>query len=1133
MANSASSSAPQDSHVPAAPRVPAAPSSSSTLVPAAHAGPTAIATTAAAAATTPVATATASTAPRRPLYSDVVVCRPGRASAAASQPRRLHPAAVAELEEYLALRNLEVFIYFHVTTLNVVQAISAHLLKALSRSPKVALDDAKHSMTTFLYNANRIGVVLKDLDNLRKLTFAPFIHEEQTFLWTTELGTLVPVGIVGAPATATPRRLTAAMRPFGGLSHLEPFLLPCGATIGDWKGFLHLQPGGEIPETIEVTRDKIKVKILSGSILARCPSCKFMDPAMCSCAAPDCHPAVRKSRATAHNSQNPATESSEVMDSENAVPTATPLMATTVAPQATVQQPPLVAPPPTAAAMRKTTNRPTTGMSAKQSGKQPDNGNVVATNSPNSPSPGRKTSRATIPLPVRSPPTQQSLHMVTETEISTNCTRSSPPAATQPISPGSEIFSDTITLTPSKSISNPLFATATAYPPPQSNLNGYMDEQSVISPSEKSMYFECSPHVPVRERAAARARSISPVATPERRSTRTRRSNSIVHDNRPVTRSRAVSYARQHLSGQELAQNMATAARVSGQTSSSGTLHARLNAMKEAYQRNSSNSHHKNGVNSSPDTSLYDGSFQGSDAQLYKEGRDADPSNMLRTPMQSVPISLNGNTTRALATPISTDIQPQLPSSRPLPPTLSRCQRASTSVPTIPLTRSAPPLNIISQNLRGIGCGSTAYTSANGAHAQPIGHNWGNNPLNHDTVVLIHCRVSKAQFESAPSCTRATFVTILSMGLLFVFINGTFNAMQTWNNDIITTILLYKNKGWTPIIGGDFNIAPQLEDHPNTDCQAEPDEIKIVAYYKQALDVRNVCQHLYPTPSGAHMSSDWAPDHSAFFTFKHTNDPAHLHGIWTSRIDLFILPITLLMQSSILYDAHNTGGFSDHKELWLHLPMSEINRLRKAHVHSANSEQGAGWIFHHEWLVELEEQADALVEIAAINIQQREANVWLHQGDCNQFWMSMKTKKFVHPHTHTVIAALCRHMLGNYSTDDSLAFTDASLKETVHTYYKTMYSNTDPDPAALEVLLRRLRSYMAEQNSRPASRLQLTIPLTFLLEDIEGRCKRTGQHKDLGPNGIPVELYMASPMAQCILVHLGTIWLNIPTQVPS
>ncbi|PIA13329.1 hypothetical protein COEREDRAFT_11558 [Coemansia reversa NRRL 1564] len=175
MANSASSSAPQGSRAPAAPPVPAVPSSPSTVVPAAPAGPAAVAATAIITATAPVATTTASAAPRRPLYSDVVVRRPGRTSAAAPQPRRLHPAAVAELEEYPALRNPEVFLHFPVTTLNIVPAISAHVLKALSRSPKVALDDPKHPVATFSYNANRIGVVLKDLDDLRKLTFTPII----------------------------------------------------------------------------------------------------------------------------------------------------------------------------------------------------------------------------------------------------------------------------------------------------------------------------------------------------------------------------------------------------------------------------------------------------------------------------------------------------------------------------------------------------------------------------------------------------------------------------------------------------------------------------------------------------------------------------------------------------------------------------------------------------------------------------------------------------------------------------------------------------------------------------------------------------------------------------------------------
>ncbi|KAJ2244980.1 hypothetical protein GGH98_004677, partial [Coemansia sp. RSA 454] len=82
----------------------------------------------------------------------------------------------------------------------------------------------------------------------------------------------------------------------------------------------------------------------------------------------------------------------------------------------------------------------------------------------------------------------------------------------------------------------------------------------------------------------------------------------------------------------------------------------------------------------------------------------------------------------------------------------------------------------------------------------------------YDTAVLVSTRFGLARLEEMASCTHATFVTVPDFGLLLVSVHSPFKNIRAFHHDIISTVILYQQAGWTPIVAGNFNLAPTPAD---------------------------------------------------------------------------------------------------------------------------------------------------------------------------------------------------------------------------------------------------------------------------------------------------------------------------------
>ncbi|KAJ1800961.1 hypothetical protein LPJ77_006092, partial [Coemansia sp. RSA 2523] len=135
------------------------------------------------------------------------------------------------------------------------------------------------------------------------------------------------------------------------------------------------------------------------------------------------------------------------------------------------------------------------------------------------------------------------------------------------------------------------------------------------------------------------------------------------------------------------------------------------------------------------------------------------------------------------------------------------------------------------------------------------------------------------------------------------------------------------------------------------------------------------------------------------------------------------------------YDFNTTEPFEDYKRLLdriktyareenqkLQKSLSErIEGIRRQHAKLGNSHDG--WVRHKAQLDDLEAQAAMLTEMAATDVQLRAASVWLKQGDRDAFWMSMRTKRQLHPRTRTAITALYQQLPGDDTAELGIATT--------------------------------------------------------------------------------------------------------------
>ncbi|KAJ2464920.1 hypothetical protein GGI02_004849, partial [Coemansia sp. RSA 2322] len=206
-------------------------------------------------------------------------------------------------------------------------------------------------------------------------------------------------------------------------------------------------------------------------------------------------------------------------------------------------------------------------------------------------------------------------------------------------------------------------------------------------------------------------------------------------------------------------------------------------------------------------------------------------------------------------------------------------------------------------------------------------HQRRNTAAMYDTVVLVHRRLGDAELQRETSCPRATFVTVPTRGLLLVSIHGPFmqraGIVDMFHDGIIDAVQRYITAGWTPIIAGDFNVPPFPGDRESTSSRAyERDNFLIIPRYESSLSMRDYAHHSFPVPPPSAPPYSYTNPRRELFTHKETNGVNVPKGTYTARLDAFLIPTAMLNRPGILYDARDRHAFSDHKELWMHIPAS-------------------------------------------------------------------------------------------------------------------------------------------------------------------------------------------------------------------
>ncbi|KAJ2818318.1 hypothetical protein GGI24_005134, partial [Coemansia furcata] len=193
----------------------------------------------------------------------------------------------------------------------------------------------------------------------------------------------------------------------------------------------------------------------------------------------------------------------------------------------------------------------------------------------------------------------------------------------------------------------------------------------------------------------------------------------------------------------------------------------------------------------------------------------------------------------------------------------------------------------------------------------------------YDSAILVHKRFGAAILQPEVSCPRATFVTVPDRGLLLVSIHGPFTEVTLFHEEIVATIRRYCDNGWTPIIGGDFNISPFPGDRSSRiEVACDAASRHIIPHYQRTLNVCDLANFLAPPPPPGYMPYSYSRPRRDIFTFKRTNGANGRIGEYIARIDLLLLPLTLISRPDLMCVPLDLGDFSDHAELRISVPAS-------------------------------------------------------------------------------------------------------------------------------------------------------------------------------------------------------------------
>ncbi|PIA12729.1 hypothetical protein COEREDRAFT_12277 [Coemansia reversa NRRL 1564] len=239
--------------------------------------------TAPAAATAGHATADSAAAPTAP------ASRKRTAASAANAPTAMPPAkragpnrsanalAIADAEEYPELRETPITLKIPGFRPSMFKELTQELLATLGLGRNLSPSAPSNPLSRFRLHGENVTFVLKNREATARLLNTSLVFRGRAFPWTTEKGTLLTIGIVDAPFKATPRRLKAAFAQFGTLSQLTE-ITRHGYRTGDWKAFLELRDGHDLPAHIALKSCEGQLaQVVPASELIRCHASKKKD----------------------------------------------------------------------------------------------------------------------------------------------------------------------------------------------------------------------------------------------------------------------------------------------------------------------------------------------------------------------------------------------------------------------------------------------------------------------------------------------------------------------------------------------------------------------------------------------------------------------------------------------------------------------------------------------------------------------------------------------------------------------------------------------------------------------------------------------------------------------------------------
>ncbi|KAJ2901390.1 hypothetical protein GGI21_004703, partial [Coemansia aciculifera] len=169
--------------------------------------------------------------------------------------------------------------------------ITAHCQKVIDSFPiRLTKGDAKPVYGYVCNKANEIGLSFSsEAVLLLMIAHPPSICGKRIF-WSNAKGEIMyPIVLVGAPLAKMARHVRAALRTVcSGVEGLTQDTL-FDAAIGDWSAIIYVEEGLPLPSAVQFSGQRASTPILPAHIAVRCPSCYHSNPALCACAAPQCH----------------------------------------------------------------------------------------------------------------------------------------------------------------------------------------------------------------------------------------------------------------------------------------------------------------------------------------------------------------------------------------------------------------------------------------------------------------------------------------------------------------------------------------------------------------------------------------------------------------------------------------------------------------------------------------------------------------------------------------------------------------------------------------------------------------------------------------------------------------------------